>query len=302
MAAGLGSRFGGGIKQLAPVGPNGQIIMDYSIHDALTAGFNKLVFIIRRDLASEFREVIGERVEALCRALDVEVCYAYQELTDLPEGESPVPDRVKPWGTGQAVLACRKILHEPFAVINADDYYGPTAYRLLWEFLQRPQTGTPQFCMAGFVLKNTLSANGGVTRGICRTDGAGKLLSLAETRNVIVDADGNVSADGIPLDPNGRVSMNMWGLTPEVLPMLEDGFRDFLRNADHAGGREEFLLPVFIDGLLAAGRASVRVLPTNDSWFGVTYREDREAVADGFRRLTEAGVYSSDLPQDLLRA
>ena len=171
MAAGIGSRFGGGIKQLEPVGPTGEIIMDYSIHDAIKAGFNKIVFIIRKDIEADFREVIGERIEKLCERLGVEVAYAFQRMDDIPEGEIVPQDRKKPWGTGQAVLSCRGIVNEPFAVINADDYYGKEAFVKIHDFLldYTPERAD-DFCMAGFILKNTLSDNGGVTRGICEVD------------------------------------------------------------------------------------------------------------------------------------
>jgi len=191
MAAGIGSRYGAGIKQLAKMGPNGEIIMDYSIRDAKEAGFNKVVFIIRKDIFEEFEEIIGDRIEKICNSLDVEIAYAYQELSELPEGVELPAGRTKPWGTGQAVLACKEVLHEPFAVINADDYYGKEAFVKLHDFLvgYAPEKAN-QFCMAGFILKNTLSENGAVTRGICETNEEGYLTAVHETSNIVKTPEG----------------------------------------------------------------------------------------------------------------
>ena len=295
MAAGIGSRYKNGIKQLAPVGPEGELIMDYSIRDAIDAGFDKVVFIIRRDLEEEFKRVIGSRVEQ-----QIKVEYAFQELEDLPEGFVCSPERTKPWGTGQAVLAAKKILSEPFAVINADDYYGKEAYSLVHAFLlqDQPTDGFLHICMAGFRLGNTLSDNGTVTRGICRIQ-EGCLTGIRETKNISRTADGagEKRSDGqiYPLDLNSLVSMNMWGLTPDFLDSLEAGFIDFLN--EHAGESEpkEFLLPIFIDRLIRENKVRVEVLETKDSWFGVTYKEDLPAVISSFKKLTEAGVYPRGL-------
>ena len=304
MAAGIGSRFGGGIKQLAAVGPCGEIIMDYSIHDALEAGFNKILFIIRRDIEEAFREAIGNRMEEICGKLGVEVGYAFQELTDLPEGVSLPEGRTKPWGTGQAVLACRGQLREPFVVINADDYYGKQAFVRIHEFLEQytPEKAS-EFCMAGFILKNTLSDNGSVTRGICKVDSRGYLTGVDETGNLVKDGTGAaVEEDGIrrPVDADSYVSMNMWGLTPEFLPRLEEGFLEFFRSLKGREEKGEYLLPIFIDELLKAGEISVKVLETSDRWFGVTYQEDKENVIDAFRQLIRRGVYREELFSDLL--
>ena len=233
MAAGIGSRFGGGIKQLAPVGPGGQIIMDYSIHDAIAAGFNKIVFIIRKDIENDFREIIGNRIEKLCAEKNVEVAYTFQALDDLPAGVQLPPQRKKPWGTGQAVLTCKGIVKEPFAVINADDYYGQEAFRIVHDFLLQYTPDAPnRYCMAGFILKNTLSDNGGVTRGISKTDENGYLTQVDETSNIVKTADG-AAADGRVLDPESYVSMNFWGLTPEFIDKLEEGFCQFFRFSGH---------------------------------------------------------------------
>lgn len=299
MAAGIGSRYGGGIKQLAAVGPNGEILMDYSIHDAIAAGFNKIIFIIRHDIEEAFREVIGNRIEKICADLGVEVAYAYQALDDLPDNATLPEGRSKPWGTGQAVLACRDILHEPFAVINADDYYGKQAYVLLHDFLEQYDPAHPEkLCMAGFVLKNTLSDNGAVTRGICRMNDAGYLTGVDETKDIEKTADG-AQAGGKVLDVESLVSMNMWGLSPEFMGLLKDGFVEFFDKAEGDMLKSEYLLPIFIDELLQAGKVSVQVLKTSDKWFGVTYQEDKPAVQQAFAQLIADGVYPSDLFSDL---
>ena len=225
MAAGIGSRFGGGIKQLEPMGLNGEIIMDFSVHDAIKAGFNKLVFIIRHDLEETFREVIGNRIEAVCREHSVEVAYAFQEKDEVPAGVTVPAERSKPWGTGQAVLACRDVVDCPFAVINADDYYGREGFCKVHDYLVNSDNPS-EYCMAGFVIRNTLSDNGAVTRGVCRMNSDGMLTDVDETSNIIKvsDADAKygfrVEADGVDIDPDSLVSMNMWGLKPEIFAML----------------------------------------------------------------------------------
>ena len=304
MAAGIGSRFGGGIKQLAPVGRHGEIIMDYSIHDAIEAGFNKIVFIIRKDIREAFKEAIGDRIQKICDALGVEIAYAYQELDHLPDGVETVPERTKPWGTGQAVLACREVLHEPFAVINADDYYGKEAFVKLHDFLEGyTPDKAEQLCMAGFILKNTLSENGAVTRGICETNESGYLTAVHETHNIVKTAEGAAveHQEGLtPVDPESYVSMNMWGLTPEFVQLLEDGFREFFQNTSKENIlKAEYLLPIYIDELLQAGKVSVKVLDSSDRWFGVTYKEDKDYVIESFGKLIDAGVYQEELFSDL---
>ena len=304
MAAGIGSRFGGGIKQLAPVGRNGEIIMDYSIHDAIEAGFNKIIFIIRKDIEDAFKEAIGDRIEKICDSLGVEIAYAYQELGNLPEGVELPADRTKPWGTGQAVLACKDVLHEPFAVINADDYYGKEAFVKLHDFLEgyTPEKAD-EYCMAGFILKNTLSENGAVTRGVCETNAEEYLTAVHETSNIVKTADGAaVDNDGekTAIDPESYVSMNMWGLTPEFVQILDDGFKEFFETmGDKDVLKAEYLLPIYIDELLQAGKVSVKVLDSHDRWFGVTYKEDKDYVVESFGKLIDAGVYAEDLFSDL---
>lgn len=295
MAAGIGSRFGGGIKQLEPVGMNGEIIMDYSVHDAIEAGFNKVIFIIRKDIEAEFKEIIGNRMEALCAARGVEIGYAYQSLSDLPDGVSLPEERKKPWGTGQAVLSCKGMIHEPFVVINADDYYGKEAFVKLHDFLQDYTPDKPmEFCMAGFLLKNTLSENGGVTRGICQVDEEGYLHDIVETSNILRGENG-IEADGKQIPENAYASMNMFGLTPEFMDVLEQGFADFFKNMQGNILKEEYLIPIFLGQLLREGKISIKALETNDKWFGVTYKEDKEAVVASFKDLIEKGVYHSKL-------
>lgn len=295
MAAGIGSRFGKGIKQLAPVGPNGEIIMDYSIHDALEAGFNKVVFIIRKDLEEEFRQVIGNRIEKI-----TEVAYAFQALDDLPDGFTCPADRTKPWGTGQAVLAAESVLSEPFMVINADDYYGKEAYVKVHDYLvqEQPDDGILHICMAGFRLGNTLSDNGSVTRGVCHIEN-GALTGVTETHDIYKTANGAESrpegGEVVTLNVKDLVSMNMWGLTPAFMDTLKKGFVEFLQGVKEGEIKKEYLLPEMIDQLIKAGKAKVDVLETKDTWFGVTYQEDKASVTEAFKKLVEEGVYPSNL-------
>ena len=300
MAAGIGSRFGGGIKQLAAVGPNGEIIMDYSIHDAIEAGFDKIVFIIRHDIEDAFKEAIGDRIEKICAELGVEIDYAFQALENVPAGYSVPEGRSKPWGTGQAVLACKGIIKEPFAVINADDYYGKEAFVRLHDFLQGyTPDKAGDLAMAGFVLKNTLSDNGGVTRGICKMDEQNNLTEVVETKNIVKTAEGAM-ADGVALDTDSLVSMNMWGLTPDFLKTLETGFARFFEKEVPADPlKAEYLIPTFIGELLAEGKMDVKVLRTNDTWYGMTYKEDVMAVRDSFKEMFEKRIYKADLFSDL---
>lgn len=291
MAAGIGSRYGAGIKQLQQVGRYGEIIIDYSIHDALEAGFTKVVFIIRKDIEEIFKEVIGNRIEKICP-----VEYVFQDKDDLPDGFSCPSDRVKPWGTGQAVLACRAVLKEPFAVINADDYYGKEAFRQVYTFLKDHQNTQYQYCMAGFLLKNTLSDNGGVSRGVCAVDEAGYLSTVTETHGIMRDAAGVIrseSKDEIP--ETAFASMNMWGLTPEFINVLEEKFVDFLEQLDAGDIKKEYLLPMVIDELLQSKKATAKVLSTPDKWYGVTYAEDKDIVVDAFDEMIKAGVYAEKL-------
>ncbi len=293
MAAGIGSRFGGGIKQLEPVGPNGEIIMDYSIHDALEAGFNKIVFIIRKDLEKDFKEIIGQRIEKIAP-----VEYVFQELDDLPEGYKKPEGRTKPWGTGQAVLCVKGVVKDPFLVINADDYYGKEGFKKIHQYLSEEMdedSDIYDICMGGFILSNTLSENGGVTRGVCVLNEDGTLKDVTETYNIEMKGNGlfatDVDGNPVAISPKQHVSMNMWGLPPKFLDELEDGFKEFLDNQKEGDLKSEYLLPSIIDGMVKSGRAKVAVLETLDKWFGVTYKEDKEAVVNAIKKLIADGVY-----------
>ncbi|MBA4701168.1 MAG: nucleotidyltransferase [Ruminococcus sp.] len=295
MAAGIGSRFGGGIKQLEPVGPNGEIIMDYSIYDAIEAGFDKVVFVIRKDLEKDFKEIIGHRIEKI-----VNVDYAYQEVDDIPDVyKERFQGRTKPWGTGQAILCCKDVVDAPFLVINADDYYGKQAFKEGYEYLTREACKDGmEICMISFVLKNTLSDNGVVTRGVCKVDDKGMLSQIVETQN-IEKVNGRAvvqKADGIQeIDLESPVSMNMWGLRPEFFQILEQGFQEFLGEVDESDLKAEYLLPTMIGDLLKKNKLDVKVLRSKDMWFGVTYKEDKDAVVSAVRGLIDAGIYPEKL-------
>ena len=296
MAAGIGSRFGEGIKQLAKMGPNGEIIMDYSIYDAKEAGFNKVVFIIRKDIFEEFEEVIGSRIK---KQIDVE--YVFQELDDLPEGFKLPEGRTKPWGTGQAILCCKDVVKEPFVIINADDYYGKEAFVKLHDFLVSGEDLGREFTMGmgGFILKNTLSDNGTVTRGVSVVDENGLLSQVHETTGIEMGEDGKIKCDDPKvqewISPEDKVSMNMWAGYPEFLDFLAEDFKDFFANVKEGDLKSEYLLPNIVDKLLKEKRANVKVLETQDRWFGVTYKEDKEIVQKAFAELIQNGIYAEKL-------
>ncbi len=298
MAAGIGSRYGAGIKQLAKVGPSGEIIIDYSIHDALKAGFNKIIFIIRRDIEEEFKEVIGNRIEKIAR-----VEYVYQSLNDLPKGYKLTEGRTKPWGTAQAVWAAREVIDCPFAVINADDFYGKNSFKTMHDYLVNDMSedeGSFDYCMAGYILGNTLSESGTVARGVCVKNEEDELLSVTETYHIGRKTDGRVmgeNADGVEreLDEHALVSMNMWGLKPNMIKVLGDGFPVFLDRLKSGDIKSEYLLPIVIDGLIKSGKASVRVLPIHDKWYGVTYQEDRQYITDAIRKMVDEHIYGEKL-------
>ena len=296
MAAGIGSRFGEGIKQLAKMGPNGEIIMDYSIHDAKEAGFNKVFFIIRKEIFKEFEEIIGNRIK---EQIDVE--YVFQELDDLPEGFEVPEGRTKPWGTGQAVLCCKDVVNEPFVIINADDYYGKEAFVKLHDFLVSGEDLGREFTMGmgGFILKNTLSDNGAVTRGVSVVDENGLLSQVHETTGIEMGEDGQIKCDNEEVQewigPEDKVSMNMWAGYPEFLDFLAEDFKVFLANVEEGNLKSEYLLPNIVDKLLKEERANVKVLETQDRWFGVTYKEDKETVQGAFAGLIRDGVYAAKL-------
>jgi hypothetical protein len=271
LAAGMGSRYGG-LKQLDPVGPHGEILLDYSVADAMRAGFNKVIFVIRRETLDLFRETVGVRYED-----KIEVEYAFQELEPLPGGRVSPPGRTKPWGTGHAVLAAAHLLHSPFAVINADDYYGASGYRELADFLGSSSPG--EYSMVGYRLEKTLSDHGTVSRGICRADEQGYLIDITE-RTAIVRSDEGIIAEGNPpvlLTGEEATSMNFWGLMPDFSEKLERLFEEFLEERGD-DLKAEFYLPAAVSSLIASGEASVRLLKSQDPWFGLTYPEDRSVV------------------------
>ena len=297
LAAGIGSRFGEGIKQLEPVGPGGEVIMDYAIHDALEAGFNRVIFIIRHDIEELFERIIGVRVRPVCARRGVEVLLAYQEKQDLPGGFVCPGDRAKPWGTGHALLSCRGMLHGGFIVINADDYYGKDAYQKAIHYLDSlEEDSRDNYGLVGFSLGNTLSDNGGVTRGLCETDENGALVSIAETKNIIKTPGGaGVVVDGELrlLSSDTPVSMNMWAFTPDVLERLEQRFVEFL-DVQLEDQKSEFLIPTEVGGMLSQG-VQVQVLPTDSRWFGMTYAADMPGVRAAFAQMTDRGVYTTPL-------
>jgi UTP-glucose-1-phosphate uridylyltransferase len=289
LAAGMGSRYGG-LKQIDPVGPAGETIIDYSIYDALRAGFGKLVFVIRHDFERQFRETVGVRFEQR-----VGVEYVHQELDKLPPGFAVPAGRTKPWGTTHAILLAEGAIREPFAAINADDFYGAQAYRLLAEHLT---SGTPDYAMVGFILRNTLSEFGSVARGVSRVDENHYLKSIVEMMKIEPDGGGakNTGADGktIKLTGDEAVSMNFWGFTPAVFGQLRAQFTAFLKTSGQEQ-KSECYIPATVGELVTAGQAKVKVLRTNDSWFGVTYREDRPRVVESIRTLITRGDYPEKL-------
>lgn len=291
LAAGMGSRYGG-LKQLDQVGPSGETIIDYSIYDAIRAGFGKIVFIIRKDIEAPFKESIGKRYEG-----KIAIEYAFQELNKLPAGFSVPPQRQKPWGTGHAVLCARDVIHEPFAVINADDFYGANGYQLLAGCLSQAEDGVKAaYCMCGFILRNTLSDNGTVSRGICKIN-EGYLASVTETTRI--ERNGRAARnieEGAQCDLTGDeiVSMNMWGFTPSLFGHLERLFIEFLKTSGQKE-KSEFYIPSVADTLIKEGKAEVKVMESRDSWFGITYREDKDNVVNSIRALVAKGDYPEKL-------
>lgn len=294
MAAGLGSRFGGS-KQIARMGPSGEILLEYSIYDAVAAGFDKVVFVIKRDMEAAFRELIGDRI-----AGKVQVCYAFQEFDSLPGGFVPPVGRVKPYGTVHAVLAAKNVIHEPFAVINADDYYGKDAFGIMADSLRRMQGQTNTASMVAYYLRNTVSEHGCVTRGVCETDAVGFLKKVTETYKIRPFPDGtirdvNFREEGDVLAPDSLVSMNFWGLTPWFFEAAERDLAVFLQEESGDPMKKECVLPTEIDSLMHTDGLRVEVLSTGSTWFGVTYQEDRPLVEEALRRLHEAGAYPDKL-------
>jgi NDP-sugar pyrophosphorylase family protein len=288
MAAGLGSRYGG-LKPLAPVGPNGEAAVAYSIHDALKAGFGRIVFVIRKAMEAPFREGLGKTIEKIA-----DTAYVFQELDRLPPGFSVPAGREKPWGTGHAILCCKEAVRTPFAVINADDFYGPTSYAALADYLK----AAPSYCMAGFVLKNTLSPHGTVSRGICEVTRDGFLVSVTERTQIRRSGDSAEFADEqgrwVEISGDAIVSLNLWGFTPGIFDEMERRFAAFLekRGADL---KAEYFLPSVVGELVREEKAKVRVLKTEETWFGLTYPQDLPAAQEAVRALIQRGIYPERL-------
>ena len=294
MAAGMGNRYGG-LKQMDPVGVNGEVILDYSVFDARRAGFETVVFIIKREIEVDFKERVGRHIEPY-----MEVRYAYQDLHDLPEGYCVPEGRVKPWGTGHAITAGRDVIDAPFAVINADDYYGVESFQLLYDYLSQPRDAG-DWCMVGYLLKNTVTDNGSVARGVCQSDENGKLVTINE-RTRIEKYEGGIhfteddGATWTELSENTLVSMNMWGFQPQLVGILLERFPAFLDSAIAANPMKgEYLLPNVVRDLLDESKATVTVLPSPDKWHGVTYREDKPGVVQAMKDKADAGIYPSPL-------
>ena len=296
LAAGLGTRYGGkaGLKQVDPVGPNGEIIMDYSIYDAARAGFAKVVFVIKREMEENFRENIGRRVSGV-----METAYAFQELDDLPAGYTVPAGRVKPWGTAHAVLAARHAVDTPFAVIGADDFFGRGTFQVMGEYLSRVDPDSEDFAMAGFAIENTVTANGHVARGVCETEN-GYLRSVTERTHITLTSDGKPQYsldDGvtnIPIPLGSVASMNVWAFTPRIFGELEQGLSAAIDGmADPVKG--EYYLPSAVDALIRAGRATVKVLHTDERWYGVTWQQDKPAVVEAIAGMVRRGVYPEKL-------
>ena len=294
MAAGLGSRYGGN-KQIDRIGPNGEILMEYSIYDALEAGFDKVVFVIRKSMDEVFRSMIGNKI-----AQKVHVEYAYQEYDSLPDGFVPPADRTKPYGTVHAVMCAKDLIHEPFAVINADDYYGKEAFKAMSDSLRRLRTEENKASMVAYYLKNTVSKHGHVTRGVCTTDVCGHLVKVVETFNIIPFPDGTIrdihdNPEGVILDPNALVSMNLWGFAPSFFIGGMQYLSDFLKDDSGDPLKKECLLPALVDHLMHTQGLQVDVLSTKAVWFGVTYKEDKEYVAAELQKLHADGSYPAAL-------
>ncbi len=291
LAAGMGSRYGG-LKQIDGLGPNGETIMDYSVFDALRAGFGKIVFVIRKDFADDFKRVVLAKYEG---KVPCEICF--QAIENVPEGYTYNPERTKPWGTNHAVLMGKDLIKEPFAVINADDFYGKESFEVLAKFLNEVAGKQNQYCMVGYRVCNTLSEYGSVSRGVCETDAEGNLTNVVERTSIERKENGIFyTVDGVDyaLPENAPVSMNMWGFTPEYFGYVEEAFKTFLKERGQEL-KSEFYIPTLVNDLIVAGKATCRVLDTTAKWFGVTYAEDRQMVVDKIAALTEAGVYPNPL-------
>ena len=289
LAAGMGSRYGG-LKQMDGVGPSGETLLDYSVYDAAHCGFNRVVFVIRRDFEEDFRDRVGHRYEDR-----MDVGYAFQQVNDLPSGFSVPEGRTKPWGTGHAILTAREAVDTPFMAINADDFYGRDAFAAVGDFLKAHDENGTRFCMGGYRLDATLSEHGSVSRGVCQADASGLLMTVREHTQIQRTVQGVTDlATGVGFSGAERVSMNCWGFTPEVFPLLEGGFKTFLE-AQGCEEKSEFYIPSAVEGMITSGAATVQLVPVESQWFGVTYREDRPIVAEALANLTAKGQYPSPL-------
>jgi dTDP-glucose pyrophosphorylase len=292
LAAGMGSRYGG-LKQIDPVGPSGEVILDYSVYDAMRAGFGKVIFVIRRDIEAEFRSAIGDKYQG-----EIEVAYAFQELSDLPSGFSVPEGRTKPWGTVHATLAARELIQEPFGVINADDFYGPGSFHLLADALIQRENSRNDFVLVGYRLSNTVSEHGTVSRGVCDVSGEGLLKSVVECHD-IRPIQGGIELghpDGVRLvDGSQRVSMNTWGFTPDYLDRAAEGFEAFLRNNLKNPKKSEYYIPTVVQEGIDAGEVKVQVIDSAEEWLGVTYPDDKPAVQAGLRDRVAQGIYPDPL-------
>lgn len=281
MAAGMGSRFGG-LKQIEPIGPGGEVLLDYSVYDAVKAGFNKVVFVIKHAIEKDFKEMVGKRI-----AKRVNVEYVFQEIDKLPEGYACPPDREKPWGTAHAILCCKDVVKEPFAVVNADDYYGHSAFQKMAEFLN---SDTPDYCMVGFRLANTLTENGYVSRGVCEIEN-GTLKTVTERTKIsdckYTEDDGKTWTE-LPADT--VVSMNLWGFRPDIFGYIETGFKAFLDEKINVP-KSEYYLPTVVSERIEKGEKDVKVLIAEDKWYGVTYKEDKETVVAAITKMMDDGLY-----------
>lgn len=292
LAAGMGSRYGG-LKQIDEVGPNGETIIDYSVYDAIEAGFNKVVFIIRKDIEKDMNELLFEKYRK-----KIKVEYVFQELENVPEGIDVPKDRVKPWGTGHAVLMAKNVINEPFVVINADDFYGKGAFKVVAHYIKNQENNiSGKYCMAGYLLKNTLSDHGTVSRGVCEVNDQNELINITERtkigwkdRRIVADNEG----EDIVLDGNEIVSMNFWGFTPDVFPELESEFKKFIQNNIN-NIKAEYYIPSIVSHQIEGGNATVKVLKATSRWFGVTYKEDKPVVIEKIKELTKIGEYPQKL-------
>jgi len=295
MAAGMGSRYGG-LKQIDPVGSNGEIIIDFSLFDARNAGFKKVIFIIKKSIEDDFKKIIGNRISKV-----MDVRYAYQEVDALPNGYTVPNGREKPWGTGHAILCCKELIDAPFAVINADDYYGKDAFKLIYDFLLNSKDDELyRYAMVGYTLENTLTDYGHVARGVCVTNTQGYLEAIHERTHIEKREQGaQYTEDGknwVTIPEGSTVSMNLWGFSPSILNALEDGFPAFLDKAIAENPlKSEYFLPTMVDNLIVGGKATVKVLKSSDRWYGVTYREDKPVVVNAIKKMRENGIYPEKL-------